>query len=130
MRIAFIVQRYGLDITGGSELLCRCAAERLSKYYDIEVLTTCAKDYITWRDEYKEGEETINGILVRRFKVAKERNPMIFGLYTRMMLRLFHTKKGELKWLDLQGPYSPVLLDFLKKNDDRYDLFIFFTYRY
>lgn len=130
MKIAFIVQRYGLDITGGSELLCRLIAEHLSKYYNIEVLTTCAKDYITWRNEYKEGEETINDILVRRFKVAKERNPLIFGVYSKKVFKWFHTKRAELKWLDLQGPYSPALLDFLVKNEARYDLLIFFTYRY
>lgn len=125
-----IVQRYGLDVTGGSELLGRCMAEHLSKYYEVEVLTTCAKDYITWRNEYKEGDETINGILVRRFKVAKERNPVVFGMYSRKVFRFFHTRRSELKWLDLQGPYSPDLIEFLEINSSSYDLFIFFTYRY
>lgn len=130
MKIAFIVQRYGLDVTGGSELLCRCVAEHLSKYYDIEVLTTCAKDYITWRNEYKEGTEIINSIPVRRFRVAKERDIKAFGLISRRIFKLFHTKRGELKWLELQGPYSPDLLNYLAENEERYDLFIFFTYRY
>ena len=46
MKIAFVVQRYGLDINGGAELHCRYVAERLLKYAEVDVLTTCAQDYI------------------------------------------------------------------------------------
>jgi glycosyltransferase involved in cell wall biosynthesis len=130
MRLAFIVQRYGLDVGGGAELHCKLVAEHLAKYYDVEVLTTCARDYITWRNAYNEGEETINQVLVRRFKVAKERNPKAFGRLSRRIFRLFHTWRGELKWLKLQGPFAPDLLDFLARHEARYDLFIFFSYRY
>ncbi|MBC8165229.1 MAG: glycosyltransferase family 1 protein, partial [Bryobacteraceae bacterium] len=44
-RIAFVIQRYGLEITGGSEALCRKVAEKLASHYDIEVLTSCAIDH-------------------------------------------------------------------------------------
>jgi glycosyltransferase involved in cell wall biosynthesis len=130
MRIAFIVQRYGLDVGGGAELHCKLVAEHLAKYYDVEVLTTCARDYITWRNAYDEGEETINNVLVRRFKVAAERNPKAFGRLSRRIFKLFHTRRGEWKWLKLQGPFAPDLLDFLATHEARYDLFIFFSYRY
>jgi glycosyltransferase involved in cell wall biosynthesis len=130
MRIAFIVQRYGLDVGGGAELHCQLVTEHLSKRYDVEVLTTCARDYITWRNAYDEGEETINGVLIRRFKVAEERNPKAFGRLSRRIFRLFHTRRGELKWLRLQGPFAPDLLNFLARHEAHYDLFIFFSYRY
>lgn len=42
-------------------------AERLVNDYDVEVLTTCVKNYVTGDNEYPEGEEILNGVLVRRF---------------------------------------------------------------
>lgn len=72
-KIAFVCQRYGLEVNGGSELLCRQLAEKLVRFYEVEVFTTCAVDYVTWKDEYKPGTEVINGVTVRRYNVDKER---------------------------------------------------------
>jgi hypothetical protein len=44
VKLAVVVQRYGTDINGGAELLARYLAERLARYADVRVLTTCAKD--------------------------------------------------------------------------------------
>ncbi len=130
MRIAFVVQRYGLEINGGAELHCRWVAEHLKKYAEVEVLTTKAADYITWKDHYVRDEEVVNGIRVRRFPVTRVRNPERFGRVQDNLLRREHTEADELRWLDEEGPRVPGLIDYLKSRPGAYDYFIFFSYRY
>ena len=55
MKVAVVVQRYGININGGAELHARYVAEHLAKHIDVEVLTTCATDYVTWRNELPSG---------------------------------------------------------------------------
>ena len=64
-KIAFINQRYGLEVNGGSEYYTRLMAEHLRGVYEIEILTTKAVDHVTWANYYKCDEEEINGIKVR-----------------------------------------------------------------
>src|SRR3990170_1745464 len=130
MKVAFVIQRYGTDITGGAEVHCRYVAEHLAKHLDTEVLTTCAKDYITWKNEYREGTEKINGVSVRRFRVHKERNPTTFGRLQEQLLRFDHSEAEELEWIEEEGPNSPDLIRYLKRKQEDYDFFIFFSYRY
>ena len=69
MKLAIVVQRYGADISGGAELHARYIAERLAAHVDVRVLTTCARDYLTWRNEIPSGTEYVNGVPVERFPV-------------------------------------------------------------
>jgi glycosyltransferase involved in cell wall biosynthesis len=130
MKIAFIIQRYGPGIVGGSETLCRQVAEHLSPDHQIEILTTCAKNYGTWRNEYPEGTDIVNGLVVHRFRVEKERNPITFGLFSQLIFRLPHRFRDEEQWIIDQGPFTPSLIQFIKDHKDEYDLFVFFSYRY
>ncbi len=130
MNVAFVVQRYGLDINGGAELHCRWVAEHMARHWNVEVLTTRAHDYVTWADRYPAGMETINGITVRRFSVARPRNPERFGRLQNFILDHEHAEKDELAWLEEEGPTSPDLLAFIRNHADDYDYFIFFSYRY
>ena len=82
LKLAFVVQRYGLDIAGGAEYHCRLVAEHMARHAQVEVITTCAADYITWANHYPEGREVLNGIPVRRFKVKRPRDPERFADWT------------------------------------------------
>lgn len=129
MKIAFVNQRYGVDVNGGSEYYTRLMAEHMSKHCEVEVLTTQAKDYITWKNEYTNGLEEINGVTVRRFPVTRERKLKKFRWLERFQ-RHIPNKITERLWLAEQGPYVPELIQYIKTNAGYYDLFVFTTYLY
>ncbi len=130
MKLAFIVQRYGREILGGAETLARQIAERLARRHDIEVLTTTARDYISWRNEYPAGEEKLRGVQIRRFTVEQERDLEEFNRYSDWLYQNPHSKEDELRWLQMQGPVVPGLIDYLRAEQGRYELLVFFTYLY
>jgi glycosyltransferase involved in cell wall biosynthesis len=130
VKLAVVVQRYGADINGGAELHARYVAEMLARRHRVEVLTTCAHDYVTWKAHYPEGTETINGVPVRRFPVAHERDPRDFGQRSELVFTRSHSVADELAWLESEGPTSPALIDYVGQQADAFDFFLFFSYRY
>jgi glycosyltransferase involved in cell wall biosynthesis len=131
-RVAFVVQRCGLEVNGGAEVHCLKVAKRMSQYWDTEILATCALDYMTWQNHYSPGLAEVSGVKVRRFPVAKPRNIEAFNrLSEKIYPRLKEASINEQEdWMLAQGPWSPKLIDYVKQHQDEYDAFIFFTYLY
>lgn len=130
MKLAVVVQRYGADINGGAELHARYIAERLAKQAEVEVLTTCARDYITWQNELPEGEDRVNGVRVRRFPVSRPRDVREFGRRSQLVFEHPHSMADELAWLESEGPASERLIRHIRRVRADFDFFVFFSYRY
>jgi glycosyltransferase involved in cell wall biosynthesis len=130
VKVAVVVQRYGADINGGAELHARYIAEHLARHVEVEVLTTCATDYITWRNERSEGADAVHGIAVRRFPVTREREPKEFAAWSARVFGATHSFKDELSWIEAEGPASPALIEYIRQHADSYDFFLFFSFRY
>jgi glycosyltransferase involved in cell wall biosynthesis len=130
MKIAVVVQRYGADINGGAELHARYIAERLAAHADVRVFTTCARDYVTWRNEYPPGRDTVNGIDVERFPVDRERDVEEFGRRSAQVFERTHTIEDELNWLSSEGPVSSRLLARLESGGREFDFVLLFSVRY
>ncbi len=128
--VAFVVQRYGEGITGGSESLARAVAERLAGEREVTVFTTCAKDYVTWRNELPAGGERLRGVEVLRFPIEGERETSAFNAFAEPLYARERTREEELEFLRRQGPCVPALVDALAAHKHRFAAVVFFTYLY
>jgi glycosyltransferase involved in cell wall biosynthesis len=141
-RVAVVVQRCHASVVGGSEALAWQYARLLSARFEVEILTSTAIDYVSWRNALEPGVEAREGIAVRRFPVAFERGPYWYGLHTRMMLELQphlqppNPRQGlwreaqQDEYVRFQGPWCPALEDWLHDHQHEYAAVLFCTYLY
>ena len=127
MKFAFVTARYGADVPSGPEHVCRVLAEQVSHRHDVDVLTTCARDPRTWKNEYSEGTDRVRGALVRRFPVSQSRDDQSFKQFSNRVLAAPRTRGDELEWLRRSGPWSSGLIEFLRRQHKSYDVLVFFS---
>ena len=131
MRIAFIIHRYGTEILGGPEYACRLLAEttrrsaRRRRPDDVR-----ARQSITWKNDYAEGADRVRGVTVRRFASSQIRDIDDFTRYSDWIFQNPHDAADEMEWLKRQGPWSPGLIDYLKRHHKQYEALIFVNYRH
>jgi len=142
MKLACVIHRYGADIAGGSEGHCRLIAEHLAAQHDVTILTTCAKDHITWRNHYPAGETRVGlvspkggareggALRVLRFPVARERELHRFMDLSDLVFADRATADDQEQWFRENGPDAPDLLDYLRQHGTEYDRVLFWSYRY
>ena len=130
MKFAFVTPRYGADIPSGAEHACRLLAEQVCERHDVDVLTTCARDPLTWKNEYSEGFDRVRGVLVRRFAVTVPRDDDAFRKLSSRLCAEPHSRGDEQDWVRRMGPVSPGLIDYLKRQNRSYDAVVFFSLRH
>jgi glycosyltransferase involved in cell wall biosynthesis len=130
VKLACVVHRFGEDIAGGSEGHCRLVAAHLAASHDVTVITTCARDHITWRNHYPAGESRDGALRVLRFPVARERDMHRFIDLSDLIAADRASRDDEEAWFRENGPDSPELLAHLRARGADYDRVLFWAYRY
>jgi glycosyltransferase involved in cell wall biosynthesis len=130
LKIACVIHRFGADIAGGSEAHCRGVALQLAASHDVTVLTTCARDHISWRNTYPAGESTDGPLRIRRFPVARQRSMARFGDLSEVVFAGQGSESEEEQWFRENGPESPALIDYLATHGAEFDRVLFWAFRY
>ncbi|HEX4348169.1 MAG TPA: glycosyltransferase family 4 protein [Vicinamibacterales bacterium] len=130
MKLAAVIHRFGTDFAGGSEGHCRAIMTRLAAHHDITVLTTCAKDHITWANEYPEGASTVGPLKVVRFPVVRQRSMHRFADISDTVFSGASPDVEEEQWFRENGPEAPALLEHVRKHGREYDRVFFWSFRY
>ena len=130
LKISFVVPRYGTEVVGGAESAARAFAENLVKLgVETKVLTTTAIDIDTWAHHYREGQTTLNGVEVYRFRPDSGRSAAFPEFSNKVLFLPRSTSLDDCKkWIELQGPVSEALLEAIAT--DRSDFLVFYPYLY
>ena len=130
MKLACVVQRFGAEVTGGSERHCRVVAEHLASHHDVTILTSCAQDYVTWRNVYAPGVSQAGALTVRRFPVARPRHLGRLADISEIVFTTRSSVEEQERWFVENGPEVPDLIEYLRQHGTDYDRVLFWTYRY
>ena len=130
--IAFVIPWFGENIPGGAEMLVRGITTHLNEAgVDVEILTTCVKEFVSdWNENYyKEGPDVVLGVKVRRFKV-KPRNTEKFGVVNLKLMRNEKISPEEEEIFCREMVNSTDLYKYIEENKDNYEFFVFIPYMF
>ncbi len=128
-RIAFVPARYGPGVVGGAETVLREIAHGLaSRSWEVEVLTTCARDHFTWVNEFPTGVEHDGAVTVRRFPAVvstprRERAALNAAIVARQPIDL----DAQMRWMN-DDVRVPALFDHILEQGDEYRALVFAPY--
>jgi len=131
MKVAFVTPRYGVEVMGGAESAARQLAEHLVAEcgWEVEVFSTCALDHITWDNVLSPGDSVLNGVTVHRYASASGRVPEFYELDARLRMAPSEaTLEQSRRWLELNGPVTPDLVDAVADSDA--EVIAFYPYLY
>ncbi len=130
MKLACVVHRFGAEIAGGSEGHCRAIALRLAERHDVTVLTSTARDHVTWTESFQAGTSMDGPLRVHRFPVVRRRSLHRFSEATEIATSSTASEAEQEEWFRENGPEMPGLLDHLRDHASDYDRVLFWSFRY
>ncbi|HEX7166645.1 MAG TPA: glycosyltransferase family 4 protein [Acidimicrobiales bacterium] len=133
MRLLFAVQRFGHEVAGGAESFGRELATRMAgRGHDVHVVTSCARSYVDWADEYPPGESQFDGVTLHRLPVVRPRDNDLFNM---LNVRVNAGDRPtplylQEEWMRLQGPVLQGYEAWLDERAGEFDAAAFVTYLY
>lgn len=131
-KILMITARFLEHASGGAEKLAYDYASILSESNDVTVCTSCANDYVSWKNEFSKGETKENSIRILRFSVSQTRNIVRMNRILNQCLEKGDSvsDKEQFEFLKEQGPFCPDLVNYVTKEQHNYDIAILIGYLY
>ncbi len=128
--ITFVIPWYGQDLNGGAETLCRRTAENLrSNNVDVEVFTTCSKEFLSdWSNFYKEGKYVVNGVPVQRFATDSRDISLFDSVNYKLINNHPITEEEEFQFFKNNINSSNMMSQIRVEKDHR--IYIFLPYLY
>jgi glycosyltransferase involved in cell wall biosynthesis len=129
-RLAFVTPRYssGGTVGGAETLLKNLALEASSKGCDVTILTTCASDHFTWKNEIPAGHQKLDGLDVHYFPVNEDRDLSIFiPIQERISRGEELSRDDEMAWMT-NNVNSRELCLHIESHKDQYDAIIMGPY--
>jgi glycosyltransferase involved in cell wall biosynthesis len=128
-RLCFVTPRYGDGVVGGSELVLAEAARGLAQRgYDVQILTTCARDHYTWSNHFPEEVFDDRGLTVRRFETVRPRSTARFAALEAQLADREKLAPGdELAWV--AGRFEvPGMYRWLREHGADFDAIVLSPY--
>lgn len=145
-KIAFVVTRYGREVNGGAEQHCRMLAERLTPWYEVDVLTTTGKKDTPTPNDFPIGETIENGVHILRFPTQELKEIKSVKTAKRIRYRAYHLGllrpianlfprwnlclKRETAAYQSRRQYAPELIAYLETHKADYKAIITICYNY
>lgn len=131
-KILFITPRFLQNASGGAEKLAFDYVSILSESHDVTVCTTAAKNYVTWKNEFKTGITENDSYKIIRFPVTKKRNIYHMNEILDRCLKDGDSVslENQMLFLKEQGPYCPEIIEYVTKEQSSFDLIILIGYLY
>lgn len=127
-KIAIVSYHFYKTKTRGGETHVALLTNILKNVANVTIITTQSVNHLTWKNEIKRDED-YNGVKVIRHRVDFQVKPGEVANFTHCLLKnKNHSIQEEERWIKHIGPYSTSLLNYLRKNKDKFDVFIFVGY--